>query len=213
MKSKSLIWTYLFSLAAGLLLIIFSGSGSIFRSIVVALGFLFLVPSVVALIMSIWPPKNENGVRELKWYIIFTASLGVAFGVILLAIPSFFVHWIVYTLAVILIFCGITGIIFMRAGDLPEADWYLYALPVLTLVCGLVILFVGPNATERVIALIAGIFLTIFSVNGFWGYFQRMHRGKKVAKQLEVFEEPKEEEVKSDSQNESEESDSSEDVN
>lgn len=185
MKSKSLIWTYLFSLAAGILLIVFSGSGSIFRSIVVALGFLFLVPSIVALVMSIWPPKDDKGTRELKWYLIFTSALGVAFGVLLLAIPSFFVQWIVYTLAAILIFCGIAGIVFMRAGDLPDADWYMYALPVLTLICGLVIVFVGPGATEKVIALLAGIFLTVYSINGFWGYFQRVHRGKKAAKLIE----------------------------
>lgn len=185
MKSKTLIWTYLFSLAAGVLLIVFSGNGSIFRSIVIALGVLFLVPSIVALVMSCLPAKDDSGARELKWYLIFTSALGVAFGIMLLAIPSFFVQWIVYTLAAILIFCGIAGIIFMRAGDLPGADGWLYTLPVLTLVCGLVIIFVGPGATERVIALVAGIFLTVYSLNGLCAFFRRRSLGKRVEKAKE----------------------------
>lgn len=185
MKSRTLIWTYIFTLAAGVLLMVFSGNGSIFRSIVIALGVLFLVPSIVALVISCFPPKDDNGVKELKWYLIFTSALGVAFGIMLLAIPSFFVQWIVYTLAAILIFCGIAGIIFMRAGDLPGADGWLYALPVLTLVCGLIIIFIGPGATERVIALVSGIFLTVYSLNGFWAYFRRRSLGKRVEKAKE----------------------------
>lgn len=185
MKARNLIWTYLFTLTAGVLLIVFSGNGSIFRSIVIALGVLFLVPSIVALVMSLLPAKDDSGARELKWYLVFTSALGVAFGIMLLAIPGFFVQWIVYTLAAILIFCGIAGIIFMRAGDLPGADGWLYTLPVLTLACGLIIIFIGPGTTERVIALISGIFLTVYSLNGFWAYFRRRSLGKRVEKAKE----------------------------
>lgn len=184
MKSKTFLWAYLFSLIAGVLLIIFSGSGAIFRSIVIALGILFLIPSVVAFVMSLIPPKKDDGTKDFKWYLIFTSSLGMAFGIMLLAIPGFFVEWIVYTLAAILIFYGIVGIVFLRAGDMPESSKLFYTTPVLTLLCGVIIIFVGPQATEKAIALLTGCFLVVFSINGFWGFLERLHLARKARKAL-----------------------------
>lgn len=184
MKSKNFLWAYIFSLAAGILLICFCGSPNLFRSIVIALGILFLVPSVIAFVMSCVPQRESDGLRHVKWYLVFTTALGVTLGILLLCIPEFFVDWIVYTLAGILIFCGIAGIVFMIAsGGMPGAEIWFYAIPVLTLTCGIVIIIMGPQTTERVISLIAGIFLVCYSVNGFWGFYHHLHKLHKSQKQ------------------------------
>lgn len=187
MKSKNFLWAYIFSLAAGILLICFCGSPNLFRSIVIALGILFLVPSAVAFIMSCVPQKSIDGLRHVKWYLVFTTALGVAFGILLLCIPDFFVDWIVYTLAGILIFCGIAGIVFMIAsGGMPGVEIWFYAIPVLTLTCGIIIILVGPQVTEHIVSLIAGIFLVCYSVNGFWGFFHRLRSQHKAQKNLDT---------------------------
>ena len=61
MKAKPYFFTYLFSLAIGVLLFIFTGRTNLFYWMVVAIGALFILPSAGAIIDALIPKRGPTG--------------------------------------------------------------------------------------------------------------------------------------------------------
>ncbi len=170
MKTTNNIWINLFALAAGILLLVFANESTLFTSIVSIIGILFIVPSAIAFIVTILPPKNPDGTRTVNWFTVFATALGLAFGICLVAVPSFFAAAIIYTLGAILIIAGLAGIGFLvNARDGAGKSILLYIIPALATITGIIIIILGrPRLLDHAAAIISGIALILFSVNGFW---------------------------------------------
>ena len=169
MKTRPYFLTYLSALIVGILLIIFTGRTDLFRWIVIAAGILIIIPSAAAVINGIIPARDSNGMKIPKpGYIVLMGVAGIICGVILICIPGFFAAYIVYTLGVILILCGLAQIVYMSVtGSIVGTNKGFYIMPWLTFIAGIVVIFIGPRGLENIISLLAGIFLTVYAINGF----------------------------------------------
>lgn len=182
MKAKPYLLTYLAALALGIILIIFAGRTDLFKWIVIAIGILFILPGLGTLISSLIPSKDAEGNLVRKPW--FPAAMGIVclvFGVILVCLPGFFAAYIVYTLGIMLILCGLAQIVYMSvvAHAVKMNKWF-YLVPWLTLLAGIAVLLMGPDGLENIAVILTGIFLICYGVNGVWG----MIIGKNRMKQL-----------------------------
>lgn len=186
MKTKPYLLTYLSTLIAGILLLVFTGQTDIFRWIVIIIGILLAVPSLWLIISSsmgrrgIAKPKaadigqdveqdvEQAASRGRSIFVTICGICGLVFGVILLCMSNFFAHYIVYTLGVLLIICGLAQIVYMAAiSALMGINRWFYLMPWLTLIAGVVVIFLGPNGVGSIITWLAGVLLVAYSFNGF----------------------------------------------
>lgn len=169
MKAKPYFFTYLFALAIGVLLLVFTGRTNLFHWMVVGIGILFVIPSAVAVIDAMIPARGSQGEKIPKpWYIALIGVAGLVFGVILLCLPGFFAAYIVYTLGIVLILCGLAQIVFMSvSASVFGINRWFYVMPWLTFIAGIVVLFLGPSGLGNIVTVITGICLTVYAVNGF----------------------------------------------
>lgn len=170
MKSKPYFFTYLCALIIGVLLLVFTGQTELFKWIVIAIGVLLIIPSVGSVIDGLVPAKDVQGHRSVPkpWYLVAMGVAGIVFGVILICMPGFFAGYIVYTLGIILILCGLAQIVFMSvAASVVGTNKWFYVMPWLTFIAGIVVLFLGPSGIENIVTVLTGIFLIVYSVNGF----------------------------------------------
>lgn len=168
MKKSSPIITYLAALAVGILLLVFSHEPALSKSIVIAIGVLFIVPSILTLITSLTTRRIVNGVQKgHPYFLTAVGAVGILMGCWLVFDPSFFISFSVYTLGVIMIVCGIASIVFVieAAKPLrPSSGWYV--MPVLTVIAGVVVCVVGPSETMAFAAIFSGCFLICYSIGG-----------------------------------------------
>lgn len=170
MKSRTTcILTYLAALAIGVLLLIFTGHNDLFKTIVIIIGALVILPSVIAIVYSWIPARNAAGLKVPRpWYISFAGIAGLIFGVLLLCIPSFFASYIVYTLGFVLIISGLMQIIYLSAtASLFGISKLYYIVPWVTFACGIFVIILGPKYINDIVTVITGIFLVCYSINGF----------------------------------------------
>ncbi len=169
MKNTQYILSYIFTLIIGVLLIVYFNKTNIFEIIVVVIGVCFIIPSLTGIFMGFSGKKQADGTRTPRpWYVGTSAIAGLVAGVLLVAMPDFFVKYLVYTFAVIMIFAGIIQILFLSAegrdiNGMPNG-WYI--VPWLTVAAGVVILLLGPDRILSALTLVTGIVLTIYSING-----------------------------------------------
>lgn len=171
-NNRNYIWTYLFTLIIGVLLLVFTGRTNLFDIIVMIIGALFVIPSVILLFLGFAGKKEPDGTRMSRpWYVAVTAIGGLILGVLLLAMPGFFTKYLLYTLAVILILEGIAQIINLTGmgndvGGTP-AGWFV--MPWLTVAAGVTVIIIGPERIADAITIITGIVMILYSVNGLMG--------------------------------------------
>lgn len=169
MKNTPYLFTYLSILIIGVLLMIFAKSAGIFETIVIIIGCCFILPSIITLFMGFAGKKAPDGTRTNQpWYMAPSSIAGLIGGVLLVAMPTFFVHYLIYTLGIILVVVGIVQILFLQGegrdiGGMPTA-WYI--VPWLTVLGGLVILIAGPERIETLVTMLTGVILTIYAING-----------------------------------------------
>ncbi len=171
-NNRNYIWTYLFTLIIGVLLLVFTGRTNLFNIIVMVIGALFVIPSVIMLFLGFAGKKEPDGTRQSRpWYVAVTAIGGLILGVLLLVMPGFFTKHLLYTLAVILILEGIAQIINLTGmgsdvGGTP-AGWFI--MPWLTVAAGVTVIIIGPERIADAITIITGIVMVLYSVNGLMG--------------------------------------------
>lgn len=169
MKSTQYLISYIFTLIIGLLLLIYWQQTDIFRIIVIVIGCCFIIPSLAGLFMGFAGKKQADGSRTSRpWYVGTSAIAGLVGGVLLVAIPDFFVHYLIYTFGIILVFAGIMQILYLSAvgrdiGGMPPG-WYV--MPWLIVATGLAVIIIGPATLAKAATIITGIALVLYSLNG-----------------------------------------------
>lgn len=169
MKNTSYILSYVFTLIVGILLLVYNRATNIFEIIIMVIGGCFIIPSLIGLFMGFSGKKNPDGSRTSRpWYVGASSVAGLVGGVLLMAMPEFFVHYLIYTFGVIMIVAGIIQILFLSGegrdiGGMP-GSWYI--LPWLTVAAGIAVIIIGPEKIAQAATIVTGIVLTLYSVNG-----------------------------------------------
>lgn len=178
--------TYLAAFAIGILLLIFSNQTDLFRMMVIIIGIILIVPSLFAIVYSWVPAKDEDGRAIPKpWYISGLGILGLVFGILLLCFPSFFAAYIIYTLGIVLILCGMFQIFhILQVSALLPISKSFYIMPAITLVCGIVVIILGPKILAHIASLLTGCFLVGYAINGFIELINEHKRAKGEEKKL-----------------------------
>ena len=100
MNSKSNLITYLFVLAAGILLIIMHQKADLLKWMVIIMGAMFALPAIIGIFMNMSrsSKRNENNTAQN------ISSIGaLILGAIMIIWPQPFVGFFVYVLAAILV--------------------------------------------------------------------------------------------------------------
>ena len=178
MNNKTYLYSYLISLMGGVSLILLRNRANLFTAIAMLVGVLFLLPGLLAFIRAAFPPKRARlaGVKPSVPMIIVSGA-AMIFGIVLIATPHTFIHLMVYLFGALLIVCGIMQI----ANFLPSMrslgfPWWYLATPALCLAIGVVIIIAGAGKILDMLALITGIVLVVYSLNGLSGYYERTKR-------------------------------------
>lgn len=180
MKKSPGILTYLFALVIGVLLLCFTGKTNLFESIVIIIGILFMIPSVWLIVTSFITRRDPDGQRINKpWYVGTAGCFGLIFGILLVCMPGFFSAYIIYTLGVVMILCGLAQIVFFSqvSSAVGSSRWF-YLMPWITFVAGIVVLLFGPRLVENVATIVTGCVLIVYAVNGFVGMGSQSRRGR-----------------------------------
>lgn len=169
MKNTSYIVSYIFTLIVGVLLLIYWNAVNIFQIIIIAIGCCFILPSLIGLFLGFSGKKNPDGTRSSRpWYVGISSIAGLIGGVLLVAMPDFFVHYLIYTFGVIMVVAGIIQILFLSVegrdiGGMP-ASWFI--MPWLTVATGIAVIIIGPERLSHAATIVTGVALTLYSVNG-----------------------------------------------
>lgn len=171
--------TILITAGVGILLIAWHNESNLFECLVRALGILLLVPGCYVLFSSFNDLKSRqmgDGVergyaavprrRPATVSLIVVSVVSIVFGVWMLLKPDFFVGFMIYLMAAVLIVYGLYQIIvaayFVKPMVLP---WYFYIIPVIFLVMGLAVFLTPLQKTVGVLTLIIGILLLAGAAN------------------------------------------------
>lgn len=168
-NNTSYIVSYLFTLIVGVLLLAYWNAVNIFQIIIIVIGVCFLIPSLIGVFMGFSGKKNPDGTRSNRpWYVGVSSIAGLVGGVLLVAIPDFFVHYLIYTFGVILIVAGLIQILFLsiEGRDIGGMARSWFILPWLTVATGIAVIIIGPEVLAKAATIVTGIALTLYSLNG-----------------------------------------------
>jgi len=181
MLKPAYLYYYIATLLAGLALIIFNSTAKIYEIIVFIIGAIVFISSGYILLTSLFPGKKikETGVKTspIVWGPI---TGGIIFGILLMAVPGFFVTYLIYTFGVLLVICGIIQLASVSGGmrHLELSGWFL-AIPILAIVIGIAIILSGPQEAKNIVMILSGAVLACYGLNGITDYIKRTSLGKK----------------------------------
>lgn len=162
MKKKLPLLSNAIVFIVGLLLVLLHDRAQILETIIIIIGIMLIVPSCLALLsFFVWKVQSPG-----KAVVIVPVIGGLVLGVALVAVPSFFIGFLAYTFAILLIMGGLVKLWYMlsvgKAFRFPIA---LYAVPVALLVCGIIILSTSVKDIEATLVLITGIAFIAYAFN------------------------------------------------
>ncbi len=175
MRSTSLFYGLLV-IAAGVLLIIFNGRAEFLSWVVVLAGITLAVPCLCSLISAI--SSNRQAQRDgasnvslsiLNSGIVIASIIGIGIGGWMIFNPTFFIGFLAYAFAVIIILYGIYQVL-QIAWIYRPLPAYLYIIPVLMIIAGCVILFSSVHTIQYTVVLITGISLICAGLNNVLQY-------------------------------------------
>ena len=149
------------ALAGGLILVIWPEA--VKNSIMIILGALILAVGLVSLIMSYTGKWKKEKVPLL----LLNSIVDIAFGLVLIIFPDFFMSVIFFVFGLILLIFGLGEIInLFRTAKAVRVPWPLYIGPLITLVLG-VIMFFNPSWVSNALFVVFGAALLLYSVSEF----------------------------------------------
>lgn len=169
MKRTGSSWlTIIITAIVGVLLIVWHTRIEILSWVMIAVGVMFLVPSVYSVINSFTSrgaaAQAEAGVNRTSS--IITGIGGIALGLWMIINPGFFVGLTAYLFAVLLIVYGVFQIVLVGYLSRPyKMPAFLYIIPALMIVGGIVILCTSVRTMNSVVVLLAGILLIASAIN------------------------------------------------
>lgn len=165
MKGKvTLVLTNIIMLALGVVLIAFFDDARMAELIAVALGVLFLAPSLYSLIMLLFTNVPvEDAMHNPRYNLIPTIG-GLSFGLLIVVKASLFVGLLKYIFAILLLAGGLYYVFYLlfTRSRVTMPKWYFF-LPTLVAIAGVVAL-VLPIESNPTIFLMTGISLIALSV-------------------------------------------------
>ena len=165
MKSKvTLVLTNVIMLALGVVLVAFSGDERMAEMIAIALGVLFLAPSLFSLIMLFFVNVAPDDSRYNPRYNLLPVIGGLSFGVVIVLKAALFVPLLKYLFAVLLIVGGLYYVFYLAFARyrVIVPSWY-YVLPCVVTVSGLVAL-VLPISSQPIVFITTGISLVALAL-------------------------------------------------
>ncbi|MGN0230413.1 MAG: hypothetical protein ACI4BH_11455 [Muribaculaceae bacterium] len=160
MKGKvTLVLTNIIMLALGVVLIAFFDDARMAELIAVALGVLFLAPSLYSLIMLLFTNVPvEDAMHNPRYNLIPTIG-GLSFGLLIVVKASLFVGFLKYIFAILLLAGGLYYVFYLlfTRSRVTMPKWYFF-LPTLVAIAGVVAL-VLPIESNPTIFLMTGISL------------------------------------------------------
>lgn len=187
MNNKSFIYTYLFTLIGGVLLLILHGRDKIFEGMCIILGVGFLVLGILSLLSAVFiSDKARAAGAKRSPALIIVSGASFILGLLMVLVPAFFVSYLVYAMGVLLVLCGVIQLCnFMpNMRGLGFSGYFLVA-PVLSLFAGILIFVIGAEKILNSLAILTGVVLVIYSLNGFVGYFKRRALAKTLANKID----------------------------
>ena len=157
MKSKvTLVLTNVIMLALGVVLVAFSGDERMAEMIAIALGVLFLAPSLFSLIMLFFVNVAPDDSRYNPRYNLLPVIGGLSFGMVIVLKAALFVPLLKYLFAVLLIVGGLYYVFYLAFARyrVIVPSWY-YVLPCAVTVSGLVAL-VLPISSQPIVFITTG---------------------------------------------------------
>ena len=165
MKGKlTLVITNIIMLALGAVLIVFFDDDRMAELIAVALGVLFLAPSIYSLIMLLFTNVPvEDAMHNPRYNLIPTIG-GLSFGLLIVVKASLFVALLKYIFAILLLAGGLYYVFYLlfTRGRVSRPKWYFF-LPSLVAIAGVVAL-VLPIESNTTLFLMTGVSLIALSV-------------------------------------------------
>lgn len=165
MKGKlTLVITNIIMLALGAVLIVFFDDDRMAELIAVALGVLFLAPSIYSLIMLLFTNVPvEDAMHNPRYNLIPTIG-GLSFGLLIVVKASLFVALLKYIFAILLLAGGLYYVFYLlfTRGRVSMPKWYFF-LPSLVAIAGVVAL-VLPIESNPTLFLMTGVSLIALSV-------------------------------------------------
>lgn len=145
------------AILVGVLLVAWSDAAAIY--LVIAVGAMFLIPGLYAIINYLWKGRTQNMPFPL-------VSIGSGIlGLWLMVMPAFFVSILMYVLGAILMFAGISQIVSLAsAHKWTQVPMGYYVVPILLLVAGFIVLL-NPFAVASVPFLILGVSCIVYGVS------------------------------------------------
>jgi len=178
-NKRTEILSDIFCLVAGMLLIVFSRQVNVLNWIVIVLGILFLVPSLISIISICIPPKDSGMPRP--WYMMVPAAAGLILGALMICLPGDFVNLLTWLFAIVLIVFGVYRIaVEISLERIYNTSKAMLIVPVIIAVTGIVIICLGPEKLQQLAALITGIGLVLYAVNGLVAYMHLQSRKRQM---------------------------------
>ncbi len=193
MQQKSILMTYLFALIGGILLSILHSRANLFEGIVIVIGVLFIIPCLYTLFCMLIDyfkykrQKRDNAGETVKvfssarWLALVPIVGGICFGTFLVSQPGFFVAYLIYTFGAVMALCGLVqgGYMIFIIRDF-RLSWWWITIPTLAFLAGVAVFVLGAEKIESTVALITGIVLILYSINGFASFLQKESRLRQI---------------------------------
>lgn len=165
MRPKSSLFYGLLVIAIGILLIVFNNRGELLSWVVILAGLALIIPCVFTLANAINDNRRASrsgtdtfNQRMMTTGVIITSIIGIGLGVWLVVSPNFFIGFIAYGFAILLILYGIYHlcvVIWMCRPLVLPAGFYI--IPSLMIIAGLIILLTNVRYIKSAVIIITGI--------------------------------------------------------
>ena len=182
MKPINNLLRIVLALSLGALLIACPATAAL--SMVIIIGSLFLIPGLLSIIAYLFRDK-ETSSRRFPVESIGSCLLGLA----LIIVPGFFVGFLMYVLAGLLILAGFLQIrdLFM-VRKVVKIPLFFYIVPVLILLMGVAILF-NPFEIIETTFMVTGIVCIVYSISEAVNYLKFLRYSRRLADKEEEREE------------------------
>lgn len=149
----------------GVLLICLHARIDLLNWVSIAVGLMFVLPSLYVLCSSL------GSKQKLPGGIAFVSVGGVILGLLMCIFPSGFAGFFVYVFAALLIVFGIYHIVDLASWNKSvKFPFYFYIIPILMIAAGIIILCTDLRDINDAVVLVTGIALVLSSFNSIMEY-------------------------------------------
>lgn len=180
MRPTSTVFYGFLVIVIGIILIVFHTHAELLNWVVILAGISLIVPCLYTLISTVSGERRQRrnnvaadtlGYRFMSFGVVLTSVIGIALGIWLIVNPAFFIGFLAYAFAVVLILYGLYHLCVIlwlcRPAKLPA---YFYIIPLLLIIGGVVILCTSVRQIQSTVILITGIGLIGAGLSSFFEY-------------------------------------------